>query len=394
MKHHDVIIIGAGAAGLMCAASAGYRGRDVLVLDNAKQAGRKILISGGGRCNFTNQKVEPLNFICSNGHFVKSALARYRSSDFIELVERHGIEYHERDHGQLFCNDSAKEIVTMLKTECEWAGAKIQLKTEISQIVKLENGQFELSTDKETYTCESLVIATGGLSMPKLGASPYGYHIAKQFGLKVLPTSAGLVPFTWHSEQKQKFEPLSGIAIPSTITAKDGTQFSEALLFTHRGLSGPAILQISNFWNPGESISINLLPGIDARAAIELVLANHPKQSLRNTLAHWLPKRLVEALFDEALLNKAMNQLVHKELEQLAVDLESWEILMNGTEGYRTAEVTLGGVDTDELSSKTMEAKSVSGLFFIGEVMDVSGWLGGFNFQWAWSSGVAAGQAV
>ncbi len=394
MKHHDVIIIGAGAAGLMCAATAGYRGRDVLVLDNAKQAGRKILISGGGRCNFTNQKVEPNNFICSNAHFVKSALARYRSSDFIELVERHGIEYHERDHGQLFCDDSAKEIVTMLLTECEWAGVQIKLRTEISEIGQNEQGQFELITDKEHYTCDSLVMATGGLSMPKLGASPYGYHIAKQFGLKLLPTHAGLVPFTWHSEQKLKFEPLSGIAVPSTITAKDGTQFSEALLFTHRGLSGPAILQISNFWKAGETISINLLPGVDARAAIELVLANHPKQSLRNTLSHWLPKRLVEALFDETLLNKAMNQLIHSELEQLAVDLESWEILMNGTEGYRTAEVTLGGVDTDELSSKTMEAKSVSGLYFIGEVMDVSGWLGGFNFQWAWSSGVAAGQAV
>jgi len=394
VKHHDVIIIGAGAAGLMCAATAGYRGRDVLVLDNAKQAGRKILISGGGRCNFTNQKVEPNNFICSNTHFVKSALARYRSSDFIELVERHGIEYHERDHGQLFCNDSAKEIVTMLLTECEWAGAQIKLRTEISEISQNEQGQFVLVTDKEHYTCDSLVMATGGLSMPKLGASPYGYHIAQQFGLKLLPTHAGLVPFTWHSEQKQKFEPLSGIAVPSTITAKDGTQFSEALLFTHRGLSGPAILQISNFWKAGETISINLLPGVDARAAIELVLANHPKQSLRNTLSHWLPKRLVEALFDEGLLNKAMNQLIHSELEQLAVDLESWEILMNGTEGYRTAEVTLGGVDTDELSSKTMEAKSVSGLYFIGEVMDVSGWLGGFNFQWAWSSGVAAGQAV
>jgi len=394
VKHHDVIIIGAGAAGLMCAATAGYRGRDVLVLDNAKQAGRKILISGGGRCNFTNQKVEPNNFICSNTHFVKSALARYRSSDFIELVERHGIEYHERDHGQLFCNDSAKEIVTMLLTECEWAGAQIKLRTEISEISQNEQGQFVLVTDKEHYTCDSLVMATGGLSMPKLGASPYGYHIAQQFGLKLLPTHAGLVPFTWHSEQKQKFEPLSGIAVPSTITSKDGTQFSEALLFTHRGLSGPAILQISNFWKAGETISINLLPGVDARAAIELVLANHPKQSLRNTLSHWLPKRLVEALFDESLLNKAMNQLVHSELEQLAIDLESWEILMNGTEGYRTAEVTLGGVDTDELSSKTMEAKSVPGLFFIGEVMDVSGWLGGFNFQWAWSSGVAAGQAV
>lgn len=394
MKHHDVIIIGAGAAGLMCAASAGYRGRDVLVLDNAKQAGRKILISGGGRCNFTNQKVEPNNFLCGNSHFVKSALARYRSSDFIELVERHGIEYHERDHGQLFCNDSAKEIVTMLMTECEWAGANVQLKTEISAVVKLDSGLFELTTDKEAYTCDSLVIASGGLSMPKLGATPYGYHIAEQFGLKVLPTSAGLVPFTWHAEQKIKFEPLSGIAVPSTITAKDGTQFSEALLFTHRGLSGPAILQISNFWKPGEPISINLLPGVDARAVIELVLAKHPKQSLRNTLSHWLPKRLVEALFDEALLNKAMNQLVHSELEQLAVELESWEILMNGTEGYRTAEVTLGGVDCNELSSKTMEAKNVTGLYFIGEVMDVSGWLGGFNFQWAWSSGVAAGLAV
>jgi len=394
VKHHDVIIIGAGAAGLMCAATAGYRGRDVLVLDNAKQAGRKILISGGGRCNFTNQKVDTNNFICSNTHFVKSALARYRSSDFIDLVERHGIEYHERDHGQLFCNDSAKEIVAMLLTECDWAGAQIQLRTEISEISQNELKQFELVTDKDHYTCDSLVIATGGLSMPKLGASPYGYHIAQQFGLKLLPTHAGLVPFTWHSEQKQKFEPLSGIAVPSTITAKDGTQFSEALLFTHRGLSGPAILQISNFWQAGETISINLLPGVDARSAIRLVLANHPKQSLRNTLSHWLPKRLVEALFEESLLNKPMNQLLHSELEQLAVDLESWEILMNGTEGYRTAEVTLGGVDTDELSSKTMEAKNVSGLYFIGEVVDVSGWLGGFNFQWSWSSGVAAGQAV
>ncbi|GIU50445.1 HI0933 family flavoprotein YhiN [Shewanella sairae] len=394
MKHHDVIIIGAGAAGLMCAASAGYRGRDVLVLDNAKQAGRKILISGGGRCNFTNQKVEPANFICGNSHFVKSALARYRSSDFIELVERHGIEYHERDHGQLFCNDSAKEIVTMLLTECEWAGAQIKLRTEISEISKNADGLFELITDKEHYSCESLVIATGGLSMPKLGASPYGYHIAEQFGLKVLSTHAGLVPFTWHSDQKQRFEPLSGIAVPSTITAKDGPQFSEALLFTHRGLSGPAILQISNYWNPGEAISINLLPGEDVRAKLQQALESSPKQSLRNALSQWLPKRLVEVLFEEPLLNKALNQLVHAELEQLALDLESWTLVMNGTEGYRTAEVTLGGVDTNELSSKTMEAKSVSGLYFVGEVMDVSGWLGGFNFQWAWSSGVAAGLAV
>jgi predicted Rossmann fold flavoprotein len=393
VKHHDVIIIGAGAAGLMCAATAGYRGRDVLVLDNAKQAGKKILISGGGRCNFTNQKVEPQQFICGNPHFVKSALARYRSSDFIELVERHGIEYHERDHGQLFCNDSAKEIVTMLMTECEWAGAKVKLRTEILSVSKTEAG-FNLNTSNGDLSCDSLVIATGGLSMPKLGATPYGYKLAEQFGLKVLPTSAGLVPFTWHSDQKIRFEPLSGIAVPTTITAQDGTQFSEALLFTHRGLSGPAVLQISNYWQPGEAISINLLPGENALDKIEFALNHHPKQSLRNTLSQWLPKRLVETLFDASQLDKALNQLGHGEREKLANDLNNWSITLNGTEGYRTAEVTLGGVDSNELSSKTMQANKVPGLYFIGEVMDVSGWLGGFNFQWAWSSGVAAGVAV
>ncbi len=394
MKHHDVIIIGAGAAGLMCAATAGYRGRDVLVLDNAKQAGRKILISGGGRCNFTNQKVEPANYICQNPHFVKSALARYSSQDFIELVERHGIEYHQRDHGQLFCNDSAKEIVTMLLTECEWAGAQIQLRTEINSVIKNNTGQFELETSRGCYRCDSLVIATGGLSMPKLGASPLGYQLAQQFGLKVLPTHAGLVPFTWHSEQKQRFESLSGIAVPSTITAQNGMQFSEALLFTHRGLSGPAILQISNYWRAGETISINLLPHMDVAQGLNEALEQHPKQSLRNTLSQWLPKRLIEVLFDEALLNMALNQLVHAQRDQVVADLHQWQLLMNGTEGYRTAEVTLGGVDTDELSSKDMQSKQVPGLFFAGEVMDVSGWLGGFNFQWAWASGVAAGQAV
>ncbi|WP_350432067.1 NAD(P)/FAD-dependent oxidoreductase [Shewanella sp. H8] len=393
MEHHDVIIIGAGAAGLMCAVTAGYRGRDVLVLDNAKQAGKKIIISGGGRCNFTNQKVEPQQFICGNSHFVKSALARYRSSDFIELVERHGIEYHERDHGQLFCNDSAKEIVTMLTTECEWAGVKIKLRTEILSVNKTDTG-FILTSSNGDFSCESLVIATGGLSMPKLGATPYGYKLAEQFGLKVLPTSAGLVPFTWHADQKIRFEPLSGIAVPTTITAQDGTQFSEALLFTHRGLSGPAVLQISNYWHPGEAISINLLPGENALDKIEFALKHHPKQSLRNTLSQWLPKRLVEALFEESQLDKALNQLGHGEREKLADELNNWSIVMNGTEGYRTAEVTLGGVDTNELSSKTMQANKVSGLYFIGEVMDVSGWLGGFNFQWAWSSGVAAGLAV
>ncbi|CAM4385869.1 NAD(P)/FAD-dependent oxidoreductase [Shewanella denitrificans] len=398
VKHHDVIIIGAGAAGLMCALTAGYRGRDVLLLDNAKQLGRKILISGGGRSNFTNLKVEPSNFICGNAHFVKSALARYPSQQFIEMVERHGIEYHERDHGQLFCNDSAKEIVTMLTTECDWAGVNIKLRTEILGITKAETkteaGQFMLTTSAGDLSCDSLVIATGGLSMPKLGATPFGYHVAEQFGLKVLPTHAGLVPFTWHSDDKIRFEPLSGIAVPSRISAKDGTQFSEALLFTHRGLSGPAILQISNYWKAGETIEIDLLPNMDAAAAIEGQQLAHPKQSLRNTLSHWLPKRLVEVLFDEVLLNKALNQLLHAERAAVVANLHRWTVLMNGTEGYRTAEVTLGGVDTNELSSKTMEACKVSGLFFIGEVMDVSGWLGGFNFQWAWASGVAAGQAV
>ncbi|MCL1142685.1 NAD(P)/FAD-dependent oxidoreductase [Shewanella gaetbuli] len=393
MKHHDVIIIGAGAAGLMCAATAGYRGRDVLVLDNAKQAGRKILISGGGRCNFTNQKVEPHQFICGNPHFVKSALARYRSSDFIELVERHGIEYHERDHGQLFCNDSAKEIVTMLLTECEWAGVNIKLRTDIISVTKTDNG-FVLTTSAGEYSCESLVVATGGLSMPKLGATPYGYKLAQQFGLNVLPTTAGLVPFTWHADQKARFEPLSGIAVPSTITAQDGTQFSEALLFTHRGLSGPAVLQISNYWQPGQAININLLPNENALEKLQQALEKSPKQSLRNTLSQWLPKRLVEALFEAAQLDKALNQLGHGERETIASNLNAWSIVMNGTEGYRTAEVTLGGIDTNELSSKTMQANKVAGLYFIGEVMDVSGWLGGFNFQWAWSSGVAAGMAV
>ncbi|MCL1079587.1 NAD(P)/FAD-dependent oxidoreductase [Parashewanella spongiae] len=393
MQNYDVIIIGAGAAGLMCAATAGYRGRNVLVLDHAKQAGKKILISGGGRCNFTNVKVEPANYICSNPHFVKSALARYPSQQFIELVERHGIEYHQRDHGQLFCNDSAKEIVNMLMTECEWAGVNVQLRTEILSVEKNDDDGFTVTTSNGDFRCNSLVIATGGLSMPKLGATPFGYKLAEQFGLQVLPTRAGLVPFTWHSDAKQQFETLSGIAVPSTITAQDGTQFSEALLFTHRGLSGPAILQISNYWQSGEAIGINLLPNDDLAELMEKQLQSSPKQSLKNALAKRLPKRLLEALFDEVLLAKSLNQLIHAEIEQVCQQIHSWQLLMNNTEGYRTAEVTLGGVDTNELSSKTFESKKVSGLYFIGEVIDVSGWLGGFNFQFSWSSGVACGQA-
>ena len=350
MQNYDVIIIGAGAAGLMCAATAGYRDRNVLVLEHAKQAGKKILISGGGRCNFTNRKVDPSNYVCSNPHFVKSALARYPSQQFIELVERHGVDYHERDHGQLFCDDSAKDIVKILMTECDWAGVKVQLRTEILSVNKSDD-IFQITTSTGDFSCKSLVIAAGGLSMPKLGATPLGYKIAEQFGLQVLPTRAGLVPFTWHSDAKQRFEPLSGIAVPSTITAQDGTQFSEALLFTHRGLSGPAILQISNYWQPGEAIEINLLPSDKLAELLEKQLQQSPKQSLKNALAQWLPKRLLEALFDEVLLAKSLNQLIHAELEQICLQLHHWKLLMNNTEGYRTAEVTLGGVDTNELSS-------------------------------------------
>ncbi|RKF22180.1 NAD(P)/FAD-dependent oxidoreductase [Alginatibacterium sediminis] len=390
-KDYDVIIIGAGAAGLMCAATAAYRSRRVLLLDHAKRAGRKILISGGGRCNFTNQQVAPQNFVCSNPHFVKSALARYPSQNFIELVERHGIEYHEREHGQLFCNDSAKEIVEMLLTECEWAGVQVRLREEIQSVRQIDEQGFELNLVSGKLSCDSLVIATGGLSMPKLGATPFGYKLAEQFGLKVLDTCAGLVPFTWHADQKQRFEELSGIAVDANVKAQHGPAFKEALLFTHRGLSGPAALQASSYWTPGETIEIDLLPDSDVAQLLINAREASPKQSLKRALSQLLPKRLVEALFDEQLSSKSLNQLEHAELDAIEAQLKHWQLLLNGTEGYRTAEVTMGGVDTDELSSKTMESKKAPGLYFVGEVMDVSGWLGGFNFQWAWASGVACG---
>lgn len=394
MQKFDVIIIGAGAAGLMCALTAGYRGRSVLLLDNAKQLGRKILISGGGRCNFTNQNIETSAYLCRNSHFVKSALARYTQWDFIGMVERHGIEFHEKTLGQLFCNDSAKDIVNMLTTECDWAGVTTQLRTEILNISQLEQG-FTLETSEGSYQCDSLVIATGGLSMPKLGATPFGYKVAEQFGLKVLPTTAGLVPFTLQPEDKERYEELSGIALPVTATAECGKQFKEAMLFTHRGLSGPAVLQISSYWKPGEKVSFDLLPELDFVEWCKTITQESPKLSFKNALSRLLPKRLVERLMElGALPDKNLNQLGKNEIQQIADYLQQWQISPNGTEGYRTAEVTLGGVDTDELSSKTMEARKVPGLYFIGEVMDVSGWLGGYNFQWAWSSGYAAGEVV
>ncbi len=390
----DVVIVGAGAAGLMCAAEAGRRGRSVLVLDHAKKPGRKILISGGGKCNFTNYDVSAANYLCNNPHFVKSALSQYSNWDFISLVFKHGIEFEEREHGQLFCIESAKQIVDMLLEECHQAEVCFQYRVSVHSIEKTDTG-FSLYANAEQIKCQSLVIATGGLSMPKLGATPFGYKVAQQFDIPVIPTYAALVPFTLHNEDKQHLAELSGIAIPAEITVKNGTVFKEALLFTHRGLSGPVVLQISSFWKAGEAISINLVPNIDIESLLSSCREKHPNQSIKNTLAKVLPKRLVEVLVSrKELPDKPLKQLNEKDILKVAHALQNWQIKPNSTEGYRTAEVTLGGVDTDYISSKTMEVKPHKGLFFIGEVLDVTGWLGGYNFQFAWSSGFVAGKQV
>jgi len=385
-------VIGAGAAGLMCAAQAGYRGRSVTVLDMGKKPGRKILISGGGRCNFTNENASPNNYLCANPHFVKSCLSRYTQHDFVELVDRHGLAYHHKTLGQLFCDNSAQDIVDILLTECEWAGVTIKLRNEVLNVAKTAMG-YSVTTEQETLTCESLVVASGGLTMPKLGATPIGYKIADQFGLKVLPTMAALVPFTLHQHDKDRFEGLSGISISCEVTSEDGTVFKENILFTHRGLSGPAILQISSFWRAGQAVTINLLPELDLKQQLADWRETQAQKSLKNSLATILPKRFVEILHDsKAIPDCNINQLTHGQIDALADYIHAWQIKPNGTEGYRTAEVTLGGVDTDELSSKTFEAKKAKGLYFIGEVTDVTGWLGGYNFQYAWSCGFAAGQ--
>lgn len=392
----DVVIIGAGAAGLMCAAEAGKRGRKTLVLDHAKKPGRKILIAGGGRCNFTNYDVTANNYLCQNPHFVKSALSQYTNWDFISMVSKHGIEFEERDHGQLFCvgDYDSKDIVKMMLAECDYPSVNQRYQQDIHHIEQTETG-FTLHANTSVIECQSLVVATGGLSMPKLGATPFGYKIAEQFGLEVISTTAGLVPFTLHKEDKEAFAELSGIAIPAEITAQDGTVFKEALLFTHRGLSGPSVLQISSFWKAGEKVTINLVPEADIDELLQRSLEKHPNQTLKNTLAKVLPKRLVEVLIDRKVLqDKPLKQFNAKQLGEITHTLENWQIMPNGTEGYRTAEVTLGGVDTKHLSSKTMECKQIKGLYFIGEVMDVTGWLGGYNFQWCWSSGFVAGQWV
>ncbi|WP_159823035.1 NAD(P)/FAD-dependent oxidoreductase [Colwellia sp. 20A7] len=399
MTHTDVLIIGAGAAGLMCAASAGYRGRSVTVVDMGKKAGRKILISGGGRCNFTNQNTTPSNYICQNPHFVKSALSRYSADDFIELVDRHSVNYHHKTLGQLFCDDSAQDIVNVLLTECEWAGVTLNLRTEVLSVSQNDDKTYLVKTSDKEYQCQSLVVASGGLTMPKLGASPIGYKIAEQFGLNVLPTTAALVPFTLHDHDKQRFDGLSGISIDCNVTSEDGTSFRENILFTHRGLSGPAILQISSFWRAGQAITIDLLPNQQLTDTINDWREHQAQKSVKNLLSTILPKRFVEVIMNDEvsaplITDKAIKQLSHKEITILSNYLHHWQIKPNGTEGYRTAEVTLGGVNTDEISSKTFEAKNHAGLYFIGEVIDVTGFLGGYNFQFCWASGVACGQVV
>ncbi|WP_336277980.1 NAD(P)/FAD-dependent oxidoreductase [Cronobacter dublinensis] len=394
MEQFDAIIVGAGAAGLLCAALAGQAGRRVLVLDNGKKPGRKILMSGGGRCNFTNLYVEPSAYLSANPHFCKSALARYTQWDFIDLVGKYGIAWHEKTLGQLFCDDSAEQIVTMLMAECEKGGVTVRLRSEVLGIARDENG-YTLMLNGGAVQTPKLVIASGGLSMPGLGATPFGYKVAEQFGLKVLPTRAGLVPFTLHKPLLEQIQTLSGVSVPAVVTADDGTVFRESILFTHRGLSGPAILQISSYWQPGEWVTVNLLPDVDAGAFIDEQRAAHPNQSLKNTLAMLLPKRLVECLQSLGQLpDVTLKQLNSRQQQELLETLHGWRVQPNGTEGYRTAEVTLGGVDTHELSSRTMEARNVPGLYFIGEVVDVTGWLGGYNFQWAWSSAWACAQAL
>jgi predicted Rossmann fold flavoprotein len=391
VQEWDVIVIGAGAAGLFCAITAAKRGRRVLVVDNGKRIGRKILMSGGGRCNFTNIYASPANFLSANPHFCKSALSRYTQWDFIALVAQYQIPYHEKTLGQLFCDDSAKDIVDMLQQECNKAGVHIALSQEITAVTYQEE-RYLLTTTTQQLSCQSLVVASGGLSLPNLGATAFGFQLAEQFGINVLPVRAALVPLTWQPADKAVFEEISGVSLPVTAQAND-VVFAEDMLFTHRGLSGPAILQISSFWQPGDELEVNLLPGQSLVDLLTEQQQKHPEQELKTALARVLPKRLVETLLAQQLfVNQPLKALNPKSMQKIADSLQQYVFKPNGTEGYRTAEVTLGGVDTHELSSKTMEARNQPGLYFIGEVVDVTGWLGGYNFQWAWSSGWVAGQ--
>ncbi|MCO7223698.1 NAD(P)/FAD-dependent oxidoreductase [Pleionea sp. CnH1-48] len=389
MKTYDVVVVGAGAAGMMCAFVAAQRGRRVLLLEKSKQVGRKILMSGGGRCNFTNMYTEPDNFLSQNPHFCKSALSQYTQWDFIALVDKHKIPYHEKTLGQLFCDNKSRDIVQLLLTECERGGVTIETKTRITRI-KQQGAGFKVETDDKVITCESLVVATGGLSIPSMGATGFGYHVAQQFGLKNLETRAALVPFVMDKAWLKQYIELAGVS-QDVVASTDSRSFREAMLFTHKGVSGPSILQISSYWQPGESVKIDLLPDMDlAQWLIEQKEAQ-PNSQLKTVIAKLLSKRFATIILQQVDAGRKLADFTNKQLNEIAQTLHQWTIKPTTTEGYKTAEVTLGGVDTDALSSKTMMSKDIPGLFFIGEVVDVTGHLGGFNFQWAWSSGYVAG---
>ncbi|MEG2806138.1 NAD(P)/FAD-dependent oxidoreductase [Stenotrophomonas sp.] len=388
----DVLVIGAGAAGLMCALTAGQRGRRVLVIDHANKVGKKILMSGGGRCNFTNTGTTAANFLSANPHFCKSALARYTPWHFIEMVERHGIAYHEKELGQLFCDVSSKQIVRMLLDECQAAGVQVRTDCAVSQVERGADG-FQVTTAHGQVQAASLVVATGGLSIPSLGASGFGYELARQFGHAVLPTRAGLVPLTLSGKHQERFNDLSGVALPITARCND-VEFRNSMLITHRGISGPAILQISSFWEPGDDLRLDLLPGQDTYAWLSAMKRDRGAAELRTVLSEVLPRRLALRLCEHWLPDRPVKQIDEPQLRQAAGLLQGFPLVASGTEGYRTAEVTLGGVDTRKVSSSTFESQLVPGLHFVGEVLDVTGWLGGYNFQWAWASGHAAGQVV
>jgi len=392
LKTVDVIVVGAGAAGLMCAIEAAKRHRSVLVLDSANKPGKKILMSGGGRCNFTNLNIKPERYISHNAHFCKSALSRFTQWDFIDWVKRHRIAFHEKKLGQLFCDDKSKAILEMLLTECEQWGVTIQL-NETIQSLEIVDAGFKVQSNQAAYRLESLVIATGGLSIPTLGGSAFGYEVAKQFGIKVWPTRAGLVPFVFSKAEQEEFSSLAGVSNEARVEV-DSFHFDENILVTHKGLSGPAILQISNYWEPDKAVSIDLAPGINLVDILRQAKKQQPNTMLKTVLGQYVSKRLVSKLLNAEQEHAFFQSFSDKALENIAKQFHQWIIYPAATEGYSTAEVTLGGVDCNALSSKTLEANGVKGLYFIGEVVDVTGWLGGYNFQWAWSSGWAAGQAV
>lgn len=394
MKHYDVIIIGAGAAGLMCAMEAGKRGRRILLLDRAKAVGEKIRISGGGRCNFTNVGASPAQYLSEQDHFCVSAMKRYTQDDFIAMVQAHAIAYHEKTLGQLFCDDSSKQIIQMFLDECEAAKVEIRVKTEIASVAK-RGEQFAVQLEEGgALTCASLVIATGGPSIPKMGATGWGYEVAKQFGLNVLPTRAALVPFTLGEHLLAKLKPLAGVSLDAEVSC-NGTTFREGMLFTHRGLSGPSMLQISSYWKEGQELKVNFLPDQkDLLGELKTIRESGVRQEVQTVLSQFVPKKLAQFICEEHGFSGRFAEYSNKTLQAMVQALQDWRVKPSGTEGYRTAEVTLGGVDTQEVSSKTFEAKQVAGLYFIGEVLDITGWLGGYNFQWAWASGHACGQVV